>query len=148
MSAEENNSDEELAPMVDGLSGALCILILVSTVFILSSTDSIVTSDGGALKFRDSFTNLSKNTIYYSGAVSLSSSDLYQTRKHLVDSGKKKITLYGAVSKSVENHKAKNMFNLLKIYTDLKLPSDIEVEFKEGDSSACEKSLSCIYWSN
>ncbi|EKR1690771.1 hypothetical protein KGW77_002283, partial [Salmonella enterica subsp. diarizonae serovar 6,7,14:k:z50] len=51
MSAEENNSDEELAPMVDGLSGALCILILVSTVFILSSTDSIVTSDGGALKF-------------------------------------------------------------------------------------------------
>lgn len=46
MSAEENNGDEELAPMVDGLSGALCILILVSTVFMLSGTDSLVTSDG------------------------------------------------------------------------------------------------------
>ncbi|EAW1721658.1 hypothetical protein AHX05_23425, partial [Salmonella enterica subsp. indica] len=87
MSAEENSGDEELAPMVDGLSGALCILILVSTVFMLSGTDSIVAADGGALKFRDSFTDLSKNTIYYSGAVSLSSSDLYQTRNQLISSG-------------------------------------------------------------
>ncbi|ASG56311.1 MAG TPA: hypothetical protein DFK21_01585 [Salmonella bongori] len=147
MSAEENNGDEELAPMVDGLSGALCILILVSTVFMLSGTDSLVTSDGGALKFRDSFTDLSKNTIYYSGAVSLSSTDLYQTRKHLIDSGKKKITFYGAVSESIENYKAKNTFNLLKIYTDLKLPSDIEVDFREGNVSQCGKNLSCIYWS-
>lgn len=46
MSAEENSGDEELAPMVDGLSGALCILILVSTVFILSGTDSIVAAEG------------------------------------------------------------------------------------------------------
>lgn len=139
MSAEENSGDEELAPMVDGLSGALCILILVSTVFMLSGTDSIVAADGGALKFRDSFTDLSKNTIYYSGAVSLSSSDLYQTRNQLISSGEKKITFYGAISKNIENYKAKNTFNLLKIYTDLKLPSDIEVQFKEGDVSACEK---------
>lgn len=147
MSVEENSGDEELAPMVDGLSGALCILILVSTVFMLSGTDSIVAAEGGALKFRDSFTDLSKNTIYYSGAVSLSSSDLYQTRNQLISSGEKKITFYGAISTDIENHKAKNTFNLLKIYTDLKLPSDVEVQFKEGDVSACEKSLSCIYWS-
>lgn len=33
---EEHNNDEELAPMVDGLSGALCIFILITTVFMLS----------------------------------------------------------------------------------------------------------------
>ncbi|HFW3603911.1 TPA: hypothetical protein ACIBIQ_004286, partial [Salmonella enterica subsp. enterica serovar Waycross] len=67
--------------------------------------------------------------------------------KHLINSGKKKITFYGAMSESIENYKEKNTFNLLKTYTDLKLPSDIEIDFREGNISQCGKNLSCIYWS-
>lgn len=143
---EENNGDEELAPMVDGLSGALCILILVCTVFMLSSSDLLIESDGGALKIRDAYVDFKKNAIYYNAAVSLSSTDLYQLRKDFIDSGRKKIVLYGAVASSVENFREKNTYNLLKIYADLKLPSNIEVKFKVGDVSLCDKSLSCIYW--
>ncbi|HGA5143678.1 TPA: hypothetical protein ACISXD_004374, partial [Salmonella enterica subsp. diarizonae serovar 61:l,v:z35] len=48
---EEEDDDDGLAPMVDGLSGALCILILVSTVFIVSGTDAVVGVEGGKLTF-------------------------------------------------------------------------------------------------
>lgn len=43
MSEEEDydGSDDELAPMVDGLSGTLCIIILVSMVFIFSGMKSV-----------------------------------------------------------------------------------------------------------
>ena len=45
-SSDEN--DEELAPMVDGLSGALCIFILITTVFMISGIDTVVTGTGRA----------------------------------------------------------------------------------------------------
>ncbi|HFW3545355.1 TPA: hypothetical protein ACIBH9_004957, partial [Salmonella enterica subsp. diarizonae serovar 61:l,v:z35] len=59
---EEEDDDDGLAPMVDGLSGALCILILVSTVFIVSGTDAVVGVEGGKLTFRDSFVNIGDKT--------------------------------------------------------------------------------------
>ncbi|AOV95780.1 hypothetical protein A9798_01675 [Edwardsiella hoshinae] len=146
MDDEINADNEELAPMVDGLSGALCILILVSSVFMLSSSDLLVESDGGAFKIRDSYVEFDKKTIHYEAVVSLSATDLYQLRKHFIDSGKKKIVLYGAVASSVKSFREKNTYNLLKAYADLKLPSNIEVMFKVGDISLCDKSTSCIYW--
>ncbi|WP_370622400.1 hypothetical protein [Citrobacter cronae] len=45
--ADESEGDEELAPLVDGLSGALCILVLISTLFLLSSSDLFIESEGG-----------------------------------------------------------------------------------------------------
>lgn len=144
--ADESEGDEELAPLVDGLSGALCILVLISTVFLLSSSDLFIESEGEGLKLRDSYVVMNKNTINYYASISLSAADLYQVRKKMIDSKSKKIILYGAMSDAIENGKEKNTYNLLKFYADLKLPSGVEVNFKAGDAALCEESLSCIYW--
>lgn len=147
--AEEEEDDDGLAPMVDGLSGALCILILVSTVFIVSSTDSVVGVEGGAVAFRDSFVNVGAKTIYYVGGVSLSHNDLYKIREAInstVVKGKK-VELWGAMSEQVENHAEKNTYNMLKLYSDLKLPNNIEIKFNKGDLERCGDYRSCIYWS-
>ncbi|HFG5774436.1 TPA: hypothetical protein ACGTF0_004638 [Salmonella enterica] len=146
---EEEDDDDGLAPMVDGLSGALCILILVSTVFIVSGTDAVVGVEGGKLTFRDSFVNIGDKTIYYVGGVSLSNNDLYKIREAIKSSRikGKKIELWGAISEQIENNTGKNTYNLLKLYSDLKLPRNIEVKFNKGDLARCGDYRSCIYWS-
>lgn len=142
----DEGNDEELAPLVDGLSGALCILILVSVVFMLSSSDLLTASENEGLKIRESYVYLDKNMISYNTAISLSSSDLYQVRKKIIDSDKKVLILYGAVSEKIDNNEEKNTYNLLRFYSSLNLPSDIEVKFKTGNVEKCAQNLSCIYW--
>ncbi|WP_240194551.1 hypothetical protein [Salmonella enterica] len=95
---DDDDDDDGLAPMVDGLSGALCILILVSTVFIVSGTDAVVGVEGGKLTFRDSFVNIGDKTIYYVGGVSLSNNDLYKIREAIKSSRiKEKKLNYGVL---------------------------------------------------
>lgn len=149
MDEDEEEDDDGLAPMVDGLSGALCILILVSTVFIVSSTDAVVGIEGGGVAFRDSFVNFDVKTIYYVGGVSLSHNDLYKVREVINTTAikGKKIELWGAMSEKVENHAGKNTYNMLKLYSELKLPKNIEVKFNKGDLERCGSYRSCIYWS-
>ncbi|EEJ0025504.1 hypothetical protein Y657_000329 [Salmonella enterica subsp. enterica] len=140
--------DDELAPMVDGLSGALCILILVSAVFIISSTDAIVGVEGGGVAFSDSFVNFDAKTIYYVGGVSLSHNDLYKVREAIKSTAVKgkKVEIWGAISDQIENHAEKNTYNMLKLYSELKLPQDIEIKFNKGDLEQCGDYRSCIYW--
>ncbi|EKS7814388.1 hypothetical protein JFQ96_002952 [Edwardsiella piscicida] len=144
---EDSSVDDDLAPMVDGLSGALCALILVCVVFIISATDVITASRSNNLSFRDSTVDFSKKTIFYSGALSLSDTDILDIRDDFLSQKYSVITFYGAISDKISSHSEKNTYNLLKLYAKLELPKDIEVKFKQGDVSLCGNSLACIYWS-
>lgn len=69
---DEFNNDDELAPMVDGLSGALCVLILISTVFMISGTSKAYEEmTGGLLKFKDSTVDLNAKVIVFNEGILL-----------------------------------------------------------------------------
>ncbi|EDY0600351.1 hypothetical protein C8387_002801, partial [Salmonella enterica subsp. enterica serovar Oranienburg] len=60
-------SDENLAPMVDGLSSGLCMLILVATVFMINSIDTTVAVHSEPFRFYKS--QMISNIIYYNDAI-------------------------------------------------------------------------------
>ncbi|EQA1510424.1 hypothetical protein AT438_004887, partial [Escherichia coli] len=68
---EDHSNDEELAPMVDGLSGALCIFILITTVFMISGIDTVVTGGGRYFTGENVSVNYDDNTIYFESVISL-----------------------------------------------------------------------------
>ncbi|HBA8432652.1 TPA: hypothetical protein J1140_004771, partial [Escherichia coli] len=72
---EEHSNDEELAPMVDGLSGALCIFILITTVFMISGIDTVVTGGGLYFTGENVSVNYDDNTIYFESVISLPKED-------------------------------------------------------------------------
>ncbi|HAY0218769.1 TPA: hypothetical protein U0V61_004775 [Escherichia coli] len=144
MSDSDENNDDDLAPMVDGLSGCLCILILVSTVFMLSATDFMKASSGD-VRFKESVYIENKNMIIYSGGINLSDKDIISIRQNFLN--KKHINIYGVVSSDIRNYREKNAYNLLSFYSILELPKSLKVSFKSSDDiNICETGYSCIFW--
>ncbi|EFB2234142.1 hypothetical protein FIJ19_25590, partial [Escherichia coli] len=90
-SSDEN--DEELAPMVDGLSGALCIFILITTVFMISGIDTVVTGTGRAFTSEASKIDINNQVIYFNDVISLSSEQYKIIREKLHSQGGKNLTL-------------------------------------------------------
>lgn len=139
-----SENDEELAPMVDGLSGALCILVLVCTIFMISSLSGISILKNKN-KYSESIYNEEKNVIYYNLSLNLKDDDKDKIKEKL--SKMKKITIYGGVSDKIINHKEVNIYNMLSFYNLLKLPMDVKVELKPASNmSRCDGSMQCIYW--
>lgn len=139
----EENNDDELAPMVDGLSGALCVLILITTVFMISATDVVVSGiTKYGFNFKSSVVNLENNMIVFEGGVRLSHHDIYRVREDL--NGIDNPTLYIYIPESIRNNEQKMVFNLAILNEKLNL--DYPIDMKYGNASGCDNINSCIYW--
>ncbi|ELB7320997.1 hypothetical protein M8R55_13525 [Enterobacter hormaechei] len=147
---EEHNNDEELAPMVDGLSGALCIFILITTVFMLSGIETVVTGGGRYFTGENTSINHYKNTIYFENVISLPKEDYDKITSKINSSGKNKIIFEAFTSDVTEGDslKAKRrlIYNLLDFKKQLKI-ENIRVTLKVSETNFCGSASSCIKWS-
>lgn len=148
MTEEENSSDEELSPMVDGLSGTLCIIILVSMIFIFSGLKTASTYiNFGQLRFENVKVDLTKRVIYFKGGIQLSERDTKLLENELNSNSTRNIIFHGYINNKITNAKEKNTYNLLYMLSLIKkLNIDKKVTLKEGTSEPCLDWNSCIYW--
>ncbi|HHR6079663.1 TPA: hypothetical protein ACS7ZY_002041 [Providencia alcalifaciens] len=145
---EDYNSDEEMAPMVDGLSGTLCIIILVSMVFIFSGLKTVSTYiNYGQLKFEKISMDFTKRVIYFKGGIQLSENETNLLANEIRKSQKEDIIFHGYIDEKINNSKEKNAYNLLYMASLIKnLGIDKKVHLKNGTSEYCPGWNSCIYW--
>lgn len=148
MENDDDSSDEELAPMVDGLSGTLCIIILVSIVFIFSGMKTAETYiHYGELNFEKTKIDIPNKRIYFKGGIHLSKSEIPLIKQEIIKNKSKKIIINGYINDKVSHSKEKNIYNLLYIASLIKnLGINKEVVLKQGTSEHCPGWNSCIYW--
>lgn len=146
MEEDYEGSDEELAPMVDGLSGTLCIIILVSMVFIFSGLKTANTYiNYGQLKFENIKLDISKKIIYFKGGIHFTESEIDLLTNEFKNSSR--ITLYGYTDEKISNNQEKNAYNLLYVSSLIKkLDSNKKIVLKKGTKEYCPDWNSCIYW--
>ena len=139
--AEDN--DDQLAPMVDGLSGALCLLILVTTIFMVSATDTFVNHmKGYKFNFSDSIYRKEENKIYFNSGINLSHQDLFSIRESIEKLSDPRIYIY--IPESVKGWKEKILFNFMTMKENLNLKKPLK--FSVGSKSECGSGKSCVYW--
>ncbi|MEQ4676367.1 hypothetical protein ABN063_17515 [Providencia vermicola] len=145
---DENNSEEELAPMVDGLSGTLCIIILVSMVFIFSGMKTAETYiNYRELNFEKKQIDLPNKRLYFKGGIHLSNDEISLLKEEITKVNSNKIIISGYVNNKISHSKEKNTYNLLYISSTLKnLGINKEIVLKQGTSEYCPGWNSCIYW--
>ncbi|HHR6189780.1 TPA: hypothetical protein ACS729_003293 [Providencia alcalifaciens] len=108
MEEDYDGSDEELAPMVDGLSGTLCIIILVSMVFIFSGLKTASTYiNYGELKFEHVEIDISNRVLYFKGGINLSDEKIDLLAKEFNENDKNSIILHGYIDKNIKNSQEK-----------------------------------------
>lgn len=148
MENDDDNSDEELAPMVDGLSGTLCIIILVSMVFIFSGMKTAETYiQYGELNFEKTKIDIPNKRIYFKGGIHLSKNEISLINKEIIKNKSKKIIINGYINNKVSHSKEKNTYNLLYMASLIKdLGINKEIVLKQGTSEHCPGWNSCIYW--
>ncbi|HBO21409.1 MULTISPECIES: hypothetical protein [unclassified Providencia] len=145
---DDDSSDEELAPMVDGLSGTLCIIILVSMVFIFSGMKTAETYiNYGELRFEETQIDLQKKRIYFKGGIHLSNSEISLLNNEIIKSKNEKIIISSYINDRISHSKEKSTYNLLYMASLIKnLGINKEVVLKQGTSEYCPGWNSCIYW--
>ncbi|HHR6502907.1 TPA: hypothetical protein ACS8CD_003474 [Providencia alcalifaciens] len=148
MEEDYDGSDEELAPMVDGLSGTLCIIILVSMVFIFSGLKTASTYiNYGELKFEHVEIDISNRVLYFKGGINLSDEKIDLLAKEFNENDKNSIILHGYIDKNIKNSQEKNTYNLLYVASTIKnLGRNKKVILKKGTNEICPGWNSCIYW--
>lgn len=148
MEEDDESSDEELAPMVDGLSGTLCIIILVSMVFIFSGMKTAETYiHYGNLHFEKTKIDMLNKRIYFKGGIHLSNNEISLIKKEIIKSESNKIIISGYINDKVSHSKEKNTYNLLYMASLIKnLSINKEIVLKQGASEHCPGWNSCIYW--
>ncbi|EOV8089979.1 hypothetical protein ACOMXT_003861 [Providencia rettgeri] len=148
MEDDNENSDEELAPMVDGLSGTLCIIILVSMVFIFSGMKTAETYiNYGELNFEKIQIDIPNKRLYFKGGIHLSNNDISLIKNEISKNKSNKIIISGYINDKVSHSKEKNTYNLLYMASIIKnLGIDKEIVLKKGISEYCPGWNSCIYW--
>ncbi|EAM2866725.1 hypothetical protein AHS81_23885 [Salmonella enterica] len=149
-SDDGQEGDEELAPMVDGLSGALCIFILITTVFMISGMNTVVTGLGKAYVGSSSRVDYFKNTIYFDKVISLSNDDYTKINKTIHDNKKQHITIEAynpSVSDVLSSRTKRDLtYNLLQFKEHLEI-YNMQVTLKISDDDFCDTKSSCIKWS-
>ncbi|WP_404462119.1 hypothetical protein [Providencia rettgeri] len=143
-----DGSDEELAPMVDGLSGTLCIIILVSMVFIFSGMKSVISYiNYEKLNFESVHIDIKKRVIYFKGGINLQEDNAKILIEEFRNSIGDKIILKGYVDNKISESKDKNIYNLIYIASLIKnLELNKTILFEKGMSEYCSGWNSCIYW--
>lgn len=145
MNEDEYSNDEELAPMVDGLSGALCVLILISTVFMISSTTKIFEEiTGSFLQFKDSVLDLDKNMVTFNEGLIMSPDQIDEVSKKINSMDGDSIELHVFMPDEINNRDKKMVYNIL--YFKSKIKVDKKISMKIGTEEICKDNNSCIYW--
>ncbi|HBA6806838.1 TPA: hypothetical protein J1492_004533 [Escherichia coli] len=147
---EEHSNDEELAPMVDGLSGALCIFILITTVFMISGIDTVVTGGGLYFTGENVSVNYDDNTIYFESVISLPKEDYDKITSKINSNDGNKIIFEAFTSDVTEadslNKKRKLIYNLLELKKQLNIENR-RITLKVSETNFCNNAKSCIRWS-
>ncbi|EGS5160190.1 hypothetical protein M0K47_004976 [Escherichia coli] len=142
---DEFNNDNELAPMVDGLSGALCVLILISTVFMISSTGKAYEEiTGGRLKFRDSTVDLNAKVIVFNEGILLNQEQKDAIVENINQTTGSSVSVYSYIPEAVVNRKNKMIYNLFYFKTNIQ--TNKSTKLKIGDDKHCPSDKSCLYW--
>ncbi|HBA7909224.1 TPA: hypothetical protein J1Z70_004884, partial [Escherichia coli] len=142
---DEFNNDDELAPMVDGLSGALCVLILISTVFMISATSKAYEEmTGGLLKFKDSTVDLNSKVIVFNEGVLLNQEQKDAIIESINKTKGDSVSVYSYMPERVVNRKNKMIYNLFYFKTNIQTNKSIVL--KIGDEKYCPSDKSCLYW--
>lgn len=149
-SMSDQTGDDELAPMVDGLSGALCIFILITTVFMISGIETVVTGIGRAYTGHSSQVDYSRHIIYFDKVLSLSEGDYTLINEHIHQRANKNITIE-ASTRDVNNtdnpHIKRDLtYNLLEFKKHIDI-RNMRVKLKISDDDFCQSQSSCIKWS-
>ncbi len=135
--------DAELAPMVDGLSSALCMLILVATVFIIGTIDTSTAVLSESFHFKTSI--LSTNTIFYDEAISLPKSDFDKIRKDINGQAGKVLVVTGYQNGEESNLPSKLAYNFA-IFQKAIGNIPMEIQYVQSKENICHVKLSCIKW--
>ncbi|MCG9536394.1 hypothetical protein [Providencia huaxiensis] len=148
MEEDDDNSDEELAPMVDGLSGTLCIIILVSMVFIFSGMKAAETHiNYGQLNFEKIKMDIPNKRLFFKGGIHLSNNEISLIKKEIIKNESNKIIISGYINDKVSHSREKNTYNLLYMASLIKnMGINKEIVLKQGTSEHCPGWNSCIYW--
>ncbi|HGS4434508.1 TPA: hypothetical protein ACMDNU_003656 [Vibrio cholerae] len=142
---EEFNNDEELAPMVDGLSGALCVLILISTVFMISSTSKVFEEiTGSYLQFKDSSVDLDNNIITFNEGLMMNSVQQNEISGKINSLPGEEVVFHVFMPDETNNRNRKMIYNML--YFKSKINVDKKIKMKIGTKDICNNNSSCIYW--
>ncbi|HCL4890642.1 TPA: hypothetical protein N2F16_003594 [Salmonella enterica] len=149
-SISDQTGDDELAPMVDGLSGALCIFILITTVFMISSIETVVTGIGRTYTGHTSLVDYSRDIVYFDKVLSLSEENYALINERIHQRVNKNITIE-ASNRDVNNtdnpHLKRDLtYNLLEFKKHIDTRS-IRVTLKISDDDICQSKSSCIKWS-
>lgn len=135
-------SDDSIAPMVDGLSSGLCILILICTVFMISTIATSINVEGARIRFPVSVLDLKNNRIFYKEGVNLVTSDRVKLIDNINQSTGKELKIYG-YQKDGNNDKL--IFNIL-YFQKMIGKTDKEMSYFFGNEKMCGKNNSCILW--
>ncbi|RPH29643.1 hypothetical protein EHN07_05430 [Buttiauxella warmboldiae] len=147
MNAEEDSEhemDELLAPMVDGLSGALCLLVLVATVFMVSALNKIYK---GYIEqqFKGSVVLINEKNIYFWGLISLTEIDLIKINKVPKSVSGKKLVFRIYIDRRTKNYKQVYTSNVIRLNQLIGSGSET-ISFKEGTEVGCGSPKNCVYW--
>ncbi|MEH5096226.1 hypothetical protein PO463_24965, partial [Escherichia coli] len=129
---------------------ALCIFILITTVFMISGIDTVVTGTGRAFTSEASKIDINNQVIYFNDVISLSSEQYKIIREKLHSQGGKNLTLdaytsYGTDGDSVRLKK-ELIYSLLKFKDDIN-EHDLKITLKISDEKKCTNGVFCIAWS-
>lgn len=142
---DEFNNDDELAPMVDGLSGALCVLILISTVFMISGTGKAYEQmTGGGINFKGSTVDLNAKIIVFNEGILLNEEQKDAIVEKIDNTPGDSVSVYSYIPEAVTNRKNKMIYNLLYFKTNIRANKSIKL--KIGDEKHCPANKSCLYW--
>ncbi len=145
--ADNESDDHELAPMVDGLSGALCIFILITTIFVMGGIDTIVTGGGGHFTSQPSRVDLTGSLIYFDRVVSLTDGDYQKIKEEILLSGKQQLIIEGFTSdggSSIQMQRAL-VYNLLEFKKNLSIDK-LKISLSIATQKKCDNAQFCIEW--
>lgn len=139
-----NEQDRELAPMVDGLSSGLCMLILIATVFMISAISVNVANIQGSIQFTKSELDINNSLIYLHEGINLTQAEYQQISAQIKNSPGNTINIYGYYRGDNISDDQKLIYNFVVFKQGVK--TDKEINFVKGDSKMCKGRHACIHW--
>ncbi|EFS2651463.1 hypothetical protein HX362_004369 [Salmonella enterica] len=138
----ESDNDEELTPMVDGLSSALAIMILVTTVFMMSSINTTVEIYSKKIMFIQSKVDFEKSMVFYNEGLNISD-EVYESISRLLNSQTGHTVLLIGYQKG--NNDDKLAYNLIQFKDNLNLKEKV-FDYEKKEKNFCGRDSSCIKW--
>lgn len=138
----ESDNDEELTPMVDGLSSALAIMILVTTVFMMSSINTTVEIYSKKIMFIQSKVDFEKNVVFYNEGLNISD-EIYEAISKRLNTQEGHTVLLTGYQKG--NNDDRLTYNLIKFKDGLNVKNKI-FDYEKKGRNFCGRDSSCIKW--